>query len=182
MKIGSEPRTNKFLSKRENPSDSERSHGPFYLELFVLQTNERRKCIQHCTVSKTWGLPRTVFSKIPKFWRSRICPEKPWILVWLKNHKKGQPRSIHPESSPKQPQPPKVPNFVSDFPWNTLPLCALWSRDCRVQLRPIRPYSAIYCDKTRSTFTEENFNEFWNQWNIVYFVFIFSFYLMLMAT
>ena len=48
VKIGSEPRTNKFLSKRENPSDSERSHGPFYPELFVLQTNERRKCIQHC--------------------------------------------------------------------------------------------------------------------------------------
>jgi len=50
VKIGSEPRTNKFLSKRENPSDSERSHGPFYPELFVLQTNERRKCIQHCAL------------------------------------------------------------------------------------------------------------------------------------
>ena len=79
---------------------------------------------------------------------------------------------------------PKCPTLCLIFRETqlTLPLCALWSRDCRVQLRPIRPYSAIYCDKTRSTFTEENFNEFWNQWNIVYFVFIFSFYIVLMAT
>ena len=55
VKIGSEPRTNKFLSKRENPSDSERSHGPFYPELFVLQTNERRKCIQQCMYPKPKG-------------------------------------------------------------------------------------------------------------------------------